>query len=251
MDETGRDGGPTLAEELMREVKRRVDKRKRQGLYEGTDDSLPFAELALDDELAAAANRVAAAARIPSVVPELQAPPPHEAGPLDTDDAHKTQTDPLSHSGDRPQSASAALVRTATAVGRRAFRLLVGERVDRFVDGAIDFFFSTASFARVTAERIVALESRVAELESVLEVRGRTVAGKSDARTRKAGLSDASEEDPASDPTQSKPQPSPGSGAGEAPKGAPEESSRSRGAGKRSSAARSSRGRTTDKPGPK
>ncbi len=248
MDRTGSEKRSALSEELMREVKRRVEERKRQGLYEGTDDSLPFAELALEDDLAAAANRVAAAARIPSVVPELQAPPPHEGRALDSDEAHKTQTEPATLAGDRSHPPSAALVRTAALVGRRAFRLLVGDRVDRFVDGAVDFFFSTASFARVAAERIVALESRVAELEAVLETRGGKVGGKSEARTRKAAPSDSFEEDLASDSSRSEPQTSPGSGAGEAPKGASGESSRSSGSGKKSSAARSSRGRTTDKP---
>lgn len=156
----------------MEEVERRSRERQRGGLLGDGDDALPFAAAALEDDLAAAANRVAAAARVPSIVPDLRIPAPHD----DHEDA-PTSRSPDADVEEEPERAgklaeasagppaSELILRAVSSAGRKAFRMVAGDRIDRFVDGSVEFFYATAVFARVASERLMALERRVRELE--------------------------------------------------------------------------------------
>lgn len=118
-------------EALMEEVRRKVDERRARGEYGRLDDQPAFDELAQHDELAASANRVGEAADIPGAVAKL-----YEDGE------------------DRRPGAIARF-------GRR----VVGARISFFMERVLDFMGVAADNSRVAAERIVALERRVAELE--------------------------------------------------------------------------------------
>ncbi len=161
-------------EEMMQEVRRRAGERRREGLYAGLDDALPFAEEALRDDLAAAANRVAAAARIPSIVPELPVPAPHDGGDelpgrRSQDASEKSETiEPVASASQTP-SASDLIFKAVSSVGKKAFRVVVGDRVERFIEGSVEFFQATAGFSREVAERILLLERRIEELERMHE----------------------------------------------------------------------------------
>ncbi|MER3396185.1 MAG: hypothetical protein C4319_05320 [Acidimicrobiia bacterium] len=164
---------PKISETLMKEVKSRLDVRRRAGLYGDEDDALPFAEAALEDDLAAAANRLAAAARIPSIVPDLRLPAPHDE-PLDMGTSTELEVRASEVSESAPQigstqpPASRVLLGAAFSAGRKVFRAIAGDRIDRFIDGSAEFFFAAADFAREASERILALERRVRELEESL-----------------------------------------------------------------------------------
>jgi hypothetical protein len=155
------------ARRLMEEVERRVEQRRREGLYGRNDDALPFAEAALEDDLAAAANRLAAAVRVPSIVPDLRVPTPHDGdGEIPESDSVRHDNDisvPVGEAG--VPSAYELVLRAVSSAGKKAFRVIAGDRVDRFMDGSVEFFYATAAFAREVCERILALEQRVRDLE--------------------------------------------------------------------------------------
>lgn len=142
---------------LMDEVRRRVEERRSSGEYEKGMREPAFGELALHDELAASANRVAAAARMPDVVPGLY---PVSPG---TDEAS---------AGERAEEAleavraPAGIADRAMGLARQVARRAVGNRLDQFIRSVEEFFTASSDNARVTAERLMALERRVAELES-------------------------------------------------------------------------------------
>lgn len=186
---------PSLSELLMEEVERRVEARRREGLYGDDDDRMPFAQVALEDDLAAAANRLAVAARIPSIVPDLRVPAPHDA----RDDASPqgSSEGPEGEETRRPEEvpqppppASRVLLRTAYSAGRKVFRAFAGERIERFVDGSVEFFHASAAFAREATERILTLEQKVRHLEeSLAAISGPTNAlrGRAQSDTKSAG----------------------------------------------------------------
>lgn len=60
------------------------------------------------------------------------------------------------------------MIDIAAALARRAFRVLVGERVDTFIEQSLRYFAETASFATAATCRIVELERRVDALEQMV-----------------------------------------------------------------------------------
>ncbi|RIK04159.1 MAG: hypothetical protein DCC49_13600, partial [Acidobacteria bacterium] len=142
---------------LMDEVRRRVADRRASGEYEEWMREPAFAELALHDELAASANRVAAAARLPDVVPGLYPVPP---GSIDDSPDERAQE------ALEAVQAPAGVANRAIGFARHVVRKAVGNRMDQFIRNVEEFFAASSDNARVTAERLIALERRVAELES-------------------------------------------------------------------------------------
>lgn len=142
---------------LMEEVRRRVAERRASGDYGGDVREPAFAELALYDDLAASANRVAAAARLPDVVPSLSPIPPG-AGSEGDDLSSEVElaTLPTSQRG---------IAERAMGLARQVARKAVGNRLDQFIRSVEDFFAASSDNSRITAERVIALERRVAELE--------------------------------------------------------------------------------------
>lgn len=142
---------------LMDEVRRRVEERRAAGEYGDLDDTPTFAELALFDDLAASANRVGAAARIPGIVPELFPKEPGRNGSGGNGSTDQIETAPVAPAagvGDR-----------AIGLARRVVRKAVGDRIDQVIVHIEEFFAAAADNSRVSAERVIALERRVDELE--------------------------------------------------------------------------------------
>lgn len=142
---------------LMDQVRRRVEERRSSGEYEKGMREPAFGELALHDELAASANRVAAAARMPDVVPGLYPVPPGRDEDTPIDGAKEAL---------EAVRAPAGIADRAMGLARQVARKAVGNRLDQFVRSVEEFFTASSDNARVAAERLIALERRVAELEA-------------------------------------------------------------------------------------
>lgn len=191
-------GIATEAEELTRQVRERVERRRAAGFYGRRElDNVPFSELALNDDLAASANRLAAAADIEGLVPDVYGLAPHELRQANA----KRPGDEIAENGDSneadepgprrgststlsaPDRPLRAMVERGSALARRAMRAVVGERVDRFLERSLEYFAETALFAELATRRILELEARVAALEEAVAASGR--------RPRRRGGSDA------------------------------------------------------------
>lgn len=151
----------------MREVRDRVAARREAGEYGRLDDTPTFAELAMHDELAASANRMAAAARTTGLVPPLTpSRPGREAGrSLDAEpsDSGDDGTPP-----NLPEGVAGRLFGVARRVADRTF----GSRLSNFLDRLQGFIAISADNSRVTAERVIALDAKVNQLEQeVLRLR--------------------------------------------------------------------------------
>lgn len=142
---------------LLDQVRRRVEERRSLGDYEKGMREPTFGELALHDELAASANRVAAAARTLDIVPGLHPTPPGS----DLDSTGERADEAV-----EAVRASAGFADRAMGLARHVAMKAVGNRMDQFIRSVEEFFTATSDNARVTAERLIALERRVAELEA-------------------------------------------------------------------------------------
>lgn len=180
-------GTAAEAEELVRQVRERVERRRATGSYAPRDlDDVPFSELALRDDLAASANRLAAAAEIEGMVPDFYGLGPHEpqpARPRQTGEEFAQNGDPdsadeaerrvaITSIPSAPEHPLRVVVNRGSALARRAIRAVVGERVDRFLERSLDYFAEAAHFAELATRRILELEARVSELEEALAASG-------------------------------------------------------------------------------
>ena len=184
------------AKRALDEVQKRIASRRALGLYRPHEDDTPaFVDLVLEDDLAAAANRLAAAARIEGLAPSLYVPAPHEGLAVSQDHdsssssvggSSRTARDRAEGIGQKqaqqqggegreggiwtvPQSAqNRSMIDIAASLARRALRVLVGERVDTFIEQSLRYFAETASFATSATCRIVELERRVDALEQMV-----------------------------------------------------------------------------------
>lgn len=142
---------------LMEQVRRRVEERRSSGEYDEAMCEPVFGELALHDELAASANRVAAAARSLDVVPSL-----HPVRPGGDQVSAGERADEVLKAVRAPVS----LADRAMGLARQIAMKAVGDRIDQFIRTVGEFFTASSDNTRVMAERLIALERRVADLES-------------------------------------------------------------------------------------
>lgn len=178
---------------LMDEVRRRVAERRAAGEYPPElDDERPFAELAFYDELAASANRVASSAVIPEITPKLRPRLPGETGLIGMADEDAEEL----------TLADLGLVDKGLVLARRATRKVVGARIDNFINHVASFMLTAAESSKLAAERIIALERRVAELEATTAA---TAAAPAKAATTKPQAKESARKAPASQSTKAAP----------------------------------------------